>query len=1033
MFKRVAFSNIGIIEEENAKELLAVSSNKEVLSFKYDPENFVYFRCRAITADVPNKNGDLFPEEEIIKSYKTFIGVGVYKDHDANSVNKAVGKILWADYIPEGKYVELIGCIDKKLDPDLARRVQTGIIDSCSMGCVVKEAECSICHNVARNPNQLCRHMHPTYGIKGSLDANGNIVYEINRGIQFTELSLVTSPADNTAKLFEVIASFRRKSQGRDEPSILDVSWFRDIKNYINDKLSKTYDLLEKIANIAPRNDKEKQATITARKLIDLYTKIGIFKQPIDEKKFKEMVYNLFYFADHRIHDLMSFYVKMETKQKRKETELSKNINEVINAGKEIYNAFIEFVEYLKSLKNDPNLKYAILYSLLNNLYFPTFPSKFKREIGISSILDIFSDISRLVKGYNLDAFSFPIHILKEPFDPNVDVDIYKIATKEEQSFLSTIPIEYQKYALSLIRATSYYNAMGLIRKIGVDNFVKDYENVFGTKLDKEKVKYLLENQKDIINIYNKLTGNAPKVGSEILKIFRHQEDAFNHISNAALLLRSVVLSKYENKPKHEFLQRFVYGNLTEEDLKNENLIFLKKNYEYIEDPEVIKLLHILTNYDVNIYKTIHLVWDKKRILNFMDILEKPLAFLNYTKFISVLKQDDYIRKIFDENKGIIIGNKVIKSTTQDEIINNYSKLKLFKSQLSEQRYDALVKELEKFTPFMDLYNEFLTYVNKTIKEIIQKGLNAQIGSFEEFGQMMSLSGFRKEKVKAQHIYEKISKIIDLFNSIKARLSIEKKELDELIYEIVNEIKLLRSAIEKEQYGIYEKYEKDFDKELNKIYNRIKSSINSIIVQYHFNLLPNFKEIENKLLNVENKIKEVIENYKREKETTKTIEGIMILNRKFYDSYYKSILQEFVLFLNELGEYVTEDFLKMKNEKLIKRDLKELYEKIKSFILDVKGIIKIAKIEFKYIKGFGFRTSLIEAKQGDKYVIKRLSDIMPREVMIELLNGNENIISPDEIIQQLSKVVNNLEEFENFFQINNEKNVVGDRGTPNEA
>jgi hypothetical protein len=1033
MFKRVAFSNIGIIEEENAKELLAVSSNKEVLSFKYDPENFVYFRCRAITADVPNKNGDLFPDEEIIKSYKTFIGVGVYKDHDANSVNKAVGKILWADYIPEGKYVELIGCIDKKLDPDLARRVQTGIIDSCSMGCVVKEAECSICHNVARNPNQLCRHMHPTYGIKGSLDANGNIVYEINRGIQFTELSLVTSPADNTAKLFEVIASFKRKSQGRDESSILDISWFRDIKNYINDKLSRTYDLLEKIANIAPRNDKEKQATITARKLIDLYTKIGIFKQLIDEKKFKEMVYNLFYFADPRIHDLMSFYVKMETKQKRKETELSKNINEVINAGKEIYDAFIEFVEYLKSLKNDPNLKYAILYSLLNNLYFPTFPSKFKREINISSILDIFSDISRLIKGYNLDAFSFPIHILKEPFDPNVDVDIYKIATKEEQSFLSTIPIEYQKYALSLIRATSYYNAMGLIRRIGIDNFIRDYENVFGIKLDKEKVKYLLENQKDIINIYNKLTGNVSKVGSEILKIFRHQEDAFNHISNAALLLRSVVLSKYENKPKHEFLQRFVYGNLTEEDLKNENLIFLKKNYEYIEDPEVIKLLHILTNYDVNIYKTIHLAWDKKRILNFMDILEKPLAFLNYTKFMSVLKQDDYIRKIFEENKGIIIENKVIKSTTQDEIINNYSKLKLFKSQLSEQRYDALVKELEKFTPFIELYKNFLEKVKSIILEIVKKGVNAEIRLPEEYNKIMVFSGYINEKEKVKKIGDVINSIIDKLRSIKSNLAIDKEYMVELQDSIKSEIDLYKRSIDMmEIISGNENLEKYFIE----IYSEIKG-IKAVIIERYFKFLSNYKDIENKYLDIENKIKKTIDEYKKEVELKKGTELFFELNKKF-NNIYKQIINEILTFLEWLKGNVTNDLIKIRHEYFMKNRIKDFYEMIKKTIPEIKRAIessniKQSKIEFRFIKGFGFRTSLIEAKQGDKYVIKRLSDIMPREVMIELLNGNENIISPDEIIQQLSKVVDNLEEFENFFQISNEKNVVGDRGTPNEA
>jgi hypothetical protein len=1024
MFKRIAFSNIGIIENENAKELLTVSNDKEVLSFKYDPNNFIYFRCRAITADVPNKNGDLFPEEEIIKSYKTFIGVGVYKDHDANSVNKAVGKILWADYIPEGKYVELIGCIDKKLDPELARRVQTGIIDSCSMGCVVKEAECSICHNIARNPSQLCRHMHPTYGIKGTIDANGNIVYEINRGIQFTELSLVTSPADSTAKLFEVIASLKKNAQESNKASIVDVAWFRDISNYTNENLLDMYKKLEKISSIQPKNDKEKLIKNSAIKLIELYNKIGIFNQSINESEFKKMVYNLFYLADPRIYDLMNFYIKY--KNKSKATGITKEISDVIKTGEEIYNEFIKIIEYLKSSGENINLKYAILYVLLNNIYFPTLPSDFKEKEEITSILDIFGEIPKLIRSYNLDAFSFPIHILGEPFYLKAkDLDLNKIATKDEQIFLSIIPPEYRAYALSYIRAMSYYLALGMLKAIGIDKFKENYRSVFGVDLDKEKINYL-SNEKRIIDIYNKVNKINALEGSK--NVGHYKEKVFNYILDGSLLLRSALLAKYENVPEHTLTRRFMYGNLTKEDLKSKNLIFLKNNYKYLKNPEIISMIRNLTDYSKNIYKTIHLVKDENVILNLLDILEKPSAFLNYTKFVNTMKKDDKIAEMFRNKKGFIIGNETIESITKDQIRDNYLKLKLFKSSLAKRRYEVLKKKIEEFTPFIELYKNFLEKVKSIILEIAKKGINAEIKLPEEYNKIMVFSGYIDEKEKVKKIGDIINSIIDKLRSIKSNLTIDKEHMVELQDSIKSEIDLYKRSID--MMGIITENE-NLDKYFIEIYSEIKK-IKAIIIERYFKFLPNYKDIENKYLDIENKIKKTIDEYKKEVELKKGTGLFFELNKKF-NNIYKQIINEILTFLEWLKGNVTNDLIKIRHEYLIKNRIKDFYEMIKKTIPEIKRAIessntKQAKIEFRFIKGFGFRTSLIEAKQGNRYVVKRLADIMPKEVMVELLNGNENVIGPDEIIEQLSKVVNNLEEFENFFKINNENEIVGGKG-----
>jgi hypothetical protein len=340
---------IGLMEAPSTDKIV-FASNNETVSFDFDPANFVYFRTRAITADVVNQNGDFFEEAEVIKSYKSFIGAGLYKDHDSNSVDKSIGKVLWAEWVPNGKYVECYCAIDKTLAPDLAHRVKVGIATSVSMGCgkagtkiimangeprniedikigdmvlnhfgdkdivislfsrlyqeqiykisvaplekpiyitgehpvlaikktkengpawikvadlsigdfvsfplldsdpyrfpildiekedynekvynfgvknansylaegmavhncSVQEAICSVCGHKAVNIDQLCKHMKPGFGVKGKHDNSGNIIYEINRGLQFNELSLVTVPADPTARIFEVYASLKK-------------------------------------------------------------------------------------------------------------------------------------------------------------------------------------------------------------------------------------------------------------------------------------------------------------------------------------------------------------------------------------------------------------------------------------------------------------------------------------------------------------------------------------------------------------------------------------------------------------------------------------------------------------------------------------------------------------------------------------------------------------------------------------------------------------------------------------------------------
>lgn len=165
---------------------------------KKDPR-FVYAIARAVTADVPNKNHDMFPLEEIKKAYTTFIGRNIFLDHNTKSVRNAVGKIVAAELREDEEghtYVACLFKIDRELHPDIARKIENGIIDSVSMGANVQTATCSLCGQSASRETDFCCHMKNMYMYPEC--------YSINNGVEFTELSLVSVPADPTAKMHKV-------------------------------------------------------------------------------------------------------------------------------------------------------------------------------------------------------------------------------------------------------------------------------------------------------------------------------------------------------------------------------------------------------------------------------------------------------------------------------------------------------------------------------------------------------------------------------------------------------------------------------------------------------------------------------------------------------------------------------------------------------------------------------------------------------------------------------------------------------------
>lgn len=174
-----------------------------------DDKNFIYVRVRAVSAGEfhgANGNGDYFPAQELKDNYKTFIRRGNYMNHDSDSVDKAVGIILDAKYwdSDDTHYVECLLAVDKSMP--VADKIAKGIATDVSMGAIVDQCECSMCHKIATNESEYCDHLQNYMG----KSINDRKIYAINHGVNFYELSWVTVGADKDAKLLERVAALQQ-------------------------------------------------------------------------------------------------------------------------------------------------------------------------------------------------------------------------------------------------------------------------------------------------------------------------------------------------------------------------------------------------------------------------------------------------------------------------------------------------------------------------------------------------------------------------------------------------------------------------------------------------------------------------------------------------------------------------------------------------------------------------------------------------------------------------------------------------------
>jgi len=227
----IKFAKCQVIQKVARNDLIKLA-NKNKTEMDLDTDNYAYYRVRAISAMEKhgyNENFDAFPAEELKKSYRTFIGCNVYKDHNNTDDRFKYGYVLDAEYVTDNPepddndWVMLIIGVHRTLQPDspeMVRRLDAGIVTDTSMGCMVEESLCSVClaesegdrsklkygQGIARASDEYCEHIRN----KGSIYKLGYVEepsYEINEGLHFFDESLITTQgADLSAKVLEKVA-----------------------------------------------------------------------------------------------------------------------------------------------------------------------------------------------------------------------------------------------------------------------------------------------------------------------------------------------------------------------------------------------------------------------------------------------------------------------------------------------------------------------------------------------------------------------------------------------------------------------------------------------------------------------------------------------------------------------------------------------------------------------------------------------------------------------------------------------------------
>jgi len=164
-----------------------------------------------------NANGNSWKNEDIERTYHTFIGGHNFLEHDQNE-KKSYGFIADATLkkrsLEDGGYVydvDLLVATARRLTPDdsVAEKILKDKSAKFSMGCYSSSIQCSYCGNVSEQPTDDCVHLSNKLGstfvtTSGGISEVSAIITPLRKGddpdkptgfIRFIEASIVRDPA----------------------------------------------------------------------------------------------------------------------------------------------------------------------------------------------------------------------------------------------------------------------------------------------------------------------------------------------------------------------------------------------------------------------------------------------------------------------------------------------------------------------------------------------------------------------------------------------------------------------------------------------------------------------------------------------------------------------------------------------------------------------------------------------------------------------------------------------------------------------
>jgi hypothetical protein len=178
----------------------------KIYNLSEDINDYIFPVPRAVTASIPNNNGDCFEHDELIRFspqhkcqvYQTFRNDPLHVEHAASDPKTARGYLPDVFYMtsdPKDQHVLTVVGVDTTKDRALGEGVLDGSVNKFSMGCICASVICSYCAKEAYSDRDLCGHLLWYKMAK----LNGKLVYERCCGVEFQELSAVHNPADPKA------------------------------------------------------------------------------------------------------------------------------------------------------------------------------------------------------------------------------------------------------------------------------------------------------------------------------------------------------------------------------------------------------------------------------------------------------------------------------------------------------------------------------------------------------------------------------------------------------------------------------------------------------------------------------------------------------------------------------------------------------------------------------------------------------------------------------------------------------------------